>query len=417
MATAAVERTLQVDTPEAYSFLYDPPLGSVRYRGAWGGRGAARSWSFARALLVLGLSAPLRILCAREWQASIRDSVHRVLSDQIALLELNGSYEIQESAIYGKNGTEFLFKGLRRDITAIKSTEGINICWVEEAQSVSDHSWRELIPTIRAPGSEIWITWNTGEEGDATHQRFVVRAEQGLLNGIIRRTSFLDNPWFPDVLRDEEQMSLRTDPEEHAHVWGGEFWRRSKAQVLNGKWVSKEFTPDASWGHPYFGADWGFAHDPTVLVKCWVRDNRLWIEYEAGGIELSEADTEKAFDQIPDARKYLIRADSARPETISAMKKRGFTIEAAPKWSGSVEDGISHLRSYDEIVIHPRCERATREARLWRYKTRAGASGDPHAADAEILPQLVDGNDNCWDASRYALSSLIKRAGGEVFFA
>lgn len=405
---------INVSTPPAFTWLYDPPLGSVRYRVSWGGRGAGRSWQFARATLVHGHTRRLRILCAREWQSSIKDSVHRVLSDQIQRLGLGGFYTVKESSIVGANGTEFIFKGLRRDISAIKSTEGVDICWVEEAQSVSDHSWRELIPTIRADGSEIWVTFNTGAEDDPTYQRFVAPTLREharydpLFNGIVRKTSYDDNPWLPAVLVEERAKSLRTDPEEHAHVWDGEFWKRSKAQVLNGKWVQREFTPDASWGHPYFGADWGFANDPTVLVKLWVRDSRLWVEYDVGGVELDEAATERAFDTVPGSRDYLIRADSARPETIAAIRKRGFKIEPAPKWTGSVEDGISHLRSYEEIVIHPRCTRAIQEARLWKYKTRPGASGDPHAADAEILPALVDGNDNVWDASRYGLAPLIK---------
>jgi len=407
---------LELETPEAFGFLYDPPLGSVRYRVSWGGRGAGRSWQFARALLVHGLAQPLRILCAREWQSSIKDSVHRVLSDQIAALGLNDHYRIQGRSIAGTNGTEFIFKGLRRDIATIKSTEGINLCWVEEGQTASDHSWRELTPTIRADGSEIWVTFNTGAGNDPTYLRLVAPTipehplYDPLFNGIVRKTSYRDNRFLPRVLKDEERATYRRDSEEHAHVWGGDFWRRSKAQVLNGKWRVMEFTPDESWGHPYFGADWGFAHDPTVLMKLWVRDSRLWIEYEAGGIELDEADTERAFDTIPGSRDYLIRADSARPETIAAMRKRRFRIEAAPKWEGSVKDGISHLRSYEEIVIHPRCTRTIQEARLWRYKTRPGASGDAHAADAEILPALVDGNDNTWDASRYALAPLIKPA-------
>lgn len=414
---AAVEDlspTVDIDTPAAYEFLYDPPFGSVRYRVCYGGRGAARSWQFARALLTHGIAQPLRILCAREWQTSIADSVHRVLSDQIKRLGIWNHYEVQDKAIRGANGTEFIFKGLRRDIGSIKSTEGIDVCWVEEGQSVSDRSWRELTPTIRKNGSEIWVTFNTGDENDATYVRLVAPTIRDhprydpTFRGIVRKTTYADNPWLPDVLKADEESSRRTDPEEHAHIWGGDFWRRSRVHVLNGKWVQREFTPDASWGDPYFGADWGFANDPTVLVKLWIRDSRLWVEYAEGGVELDEAATVRAFDSVPDSRKYLIRADNARPETIAAIRKRGFRIEGAPKWTGSVEDGISHLRSYDAIVIHPQATRAVANARLWRYKTRAGASGDPHAADAEVLPTLVDGNDDCWDAARYALVSLIR---------
>lgn len=403
------ELVLNVPTPAAYAFLYNPPLGAVRYRIAWGGRGAGRSWNFGRALLVHGTERPLRILCAREWQNSIKDSVHRVLSDQIAALGLTGVYRIQEQGIFGTNGTEFLFKGLRRDIGAIKSTEGIDICWVEEGQSVSDHSWRELTPTIRAPGSEIWVTFNTGDEDDATYKRLVKpTGGKDSHDRLVRRTSFKDNPWLPDVLKAEEQESLRTDPEEHAHIWKGEFWRRSKTQVLAGKWKVADFVPGENWGHPYYGADFGFANDPAVIVKVWVRDNCLYVEHEAGGLELGEPELAEAYDTIPDVRDYTVRADAARPDTISAMCKRGFTMVAAPKGEGSVKDGISHLRSYDQIIIHPRCTRAINEARLWRYKTRPGASGDPHAPDAEVLPVLVPGNDNIWDAVRYALAELIR---------
>lgn len=395
--------TLSVPTPAAFGYLFDPPLGALRYRGAYGGRGSAKSWQFARALLVHGVAQPLRILCAREYQASIRDSVHRVLADQIELLGLGNLYTIQESAILGSNGTEFLFKGLRRDIAQIKSTEGIDVAWVEEAEAVSDHSWRVLIPTIRKPGSEIWVSFNPALESDATYQRFVAKPPE---RSAIRSVSYRDNPYFPAVLREEADALLRADPEAFAHVWGGKPWARSDAQVLAGKWRVAEFTPGEGWQGPYFGADWGFAHDPTTLVRLWTHDGRLYLEHEAGGVQLDTDATVRAFDEVPDSRRYAIRADSARPETIAEMKKRGFRTEAAPKWSGSVQDGIQHLRSYTDIVIHPRCKRAIEEARLWRYKT------DPRTE--EVLPHLVAGNDHIWDAVRYALAPLIKK-GPSVF--
>ena len=394
---------LNVKTPKAFAFLFTPQLGGVRYRIAFGGRGSAKSWQFARALLVHGLSQPLRILCAREYQASIRDSVHRVLADQVTRLGLDEFYAIQESAILGANGTEFLFKGLRRDIAQIKSTEGIDICWVEEAEAVSDTSWRTLIPTIRKDSSEIWVTFNPAMESDSTYQRFIVKTPE---RAIVRKVSYRDNPWFPSVLKQEADALLRADPEAYEHVWGGKPWARSDAQVLAGKWRVMDFVPDKNWQGPYFGADWGFAHDPTTLIKCWTFDNRLYIEHEAGGIQLDTDATVRAFDTVPDSRAYVIRADSARPETIAEMKKRGFRTEAAPKWSGSVQDGIQHLRSYTDIVIHPRCKRTIDEARLWRYKTDARTE--------EVLPHLVDGNDHAWDAIRYALSPLIKK-GPSVF--
>lgn len=395
--------SLNVKTPPAFTFLYDPPLGAIRYRVAYGGRGSAKSWQFARAALIYGVKAPLRILCAREYQASIRDSVHRVLADQITRLGLEAFYTIQESAIIGANGTEFLFKGLRRDIAQIKSTEGIDVCWVEEAESVSDTSWRTLVPTIRKPASEIWVTFNPALESDSTYQRFIVNTPERC---VIKKVTYEDNPWFPEVLKLEAEALKRADPEAYAHVWQGQAWSRSDAQVLSGKWRVMDFEPQPNWQGPYFGADWGFARDATALVKCYTYDNVLYIDNEAGGIQLDSDATARAFDTIPDSRKYVIRADSARPETIAEMRKRGFRTESAPKWSGSVQDGIQHLRSYLDIVIHPRCKRAIEEARLWRYKT------DPRTD--EVLPHLVSGNDHVWDAVRYALSPLIKK-GPSVF--
>lgn len=389
---------LNLETPLAFGYLFDPPLGETRYRVAYGGRGSAKSWQFARALLVHGLSRPLRILCAREYQASIKDSVHRVLADQITRLGLEGSYTVQEASIIGKNGTEFLFKGLKRDISQIKSTEGIDICWIEEAEAVSDHSWKILTPTIRKDGSEIWVTFNPALESDPTYQLFVAKPTD---RAIVRYVTYDDNPWFPDVLRAEADEMFLTDPEAHAHVWRGKPWARSDAQVLAGKWQVMNFEPTDQWHGPYFGADWGFAKDPTSLIKCWVHDNTLYIEWEISGAQMDFDATERAFDRIPDSRKYVIRSDSARPETIAEMKKRGFRTEPAPKWSGSIEDGITHLRSYAAIVIHPRCPRTIEEARLWRYKT------DPRTED--VLPVLKPGNDHCMDALRYALAPLIRK--------
>jgi phage terminase large subunit len=393
---------LNVPTPKAFGPLFTS-LGTYRYRVYYGGRGSAKSWQFARALLVHGLTAPIRVLCSREYQASIRDSVHRVLADQVSILGLTKAYTVQEGAILGHNGTEFIFKGLKRDIAQIKSTEGIDVCWVEEAEAVSDASWRTLIPTIRKPGSEIWVSFNPALADDPTYARFVTSQPD---RAVVRKVSWQDNPWFPDVLREEAEALLRADPEAYAHVWGGEPWQRSDAQVLAGKWRVAEFAPEDHWGAPLYGADWGFAQDPTVLLRCYVHDNRLWVEHEAGGIQLDTDATVRAFDSVPSSRDHTIRADSARPETIAELKKRGFRIIGADKWSGSVEDGIQHLRSYHEIVIHPRCKRTIEEARLYRYKT------DPRTDD--VLPKVMDAHNHAMDALRYALGPLIKK-GPSVF--
>lgn len=407
-ATPDIATKVRIKIPAAFRFLLDPPRGTVRYRGAYSGRGAAKSWSFARCLLLHGVQEPLRILCVREYQSSIRDSVHRLLADQIEAMELSGFYEVQKTAITGLNGTEFLFKGLRHDIKEIKSTEGIDLCWVEEAEAVSDASWDVLIPTVRRPRSEIWVSFNPALATDPTYQRFVDSTSRRFMatpdRAIIRRVDYRTNPWLPAELRAEAEELRRRDPEAYATIWGGEPWTRSDTQVLAGKYIVAEFTPQAGWQGPYFGADWGFARDPTQLVRMWTGDSRLWIEYETGGVQLDMDETARRFREIPGASEYVIRGDAARPETIHEMVRRGFRVEAAPKWEGSVKDGIAHLRSYESIVIHPRCPRAIQDARLWRYKT------DPRTGD--VLPKLHEGNDHTWDAVRYGLAPIIRRAGG-----
>lgn len=396
--------SVAVEIPAAFQFLFDPPLGELRYRGAYGGRGGAKSWNFARALLIHGAQRPLRILCGREYQASIRESVHHLLAAQIDQMGLAALYEVQQSGIFGTNGTEFLFKGFKRDVAQIKSTEAVDILWVEEAQSVSKESWDTLIPTIRKPGSEIWLTWNPALETDPTHQRFIVNPPP---RSIIQKVTYLDNPWLPDVLDEEQRTLAERDPEGHAHVWGGETWSRSDAEVLAGKWRVEAFEPAAHWQGPYFGADYGFANDPTVLDKLWIADNRLYLEYAEGAPQMDLDAIERKWREVPDALKYVIRADAARPETSNELRKRGFRVESAPKWTGSVEDGIAHLRSYEAIVIHPRCTRAITEARLWRYKV------DPRTGD--VLPVLQDGNEHVWDAARYGLAPLIKQGSRPRF--
>lgn len=386
-----------------------PPLGQYRYRVAYGGRGSGKSWSFARALLLRAREAPLRILCARELQVSIRDSVHRLLSDQIAELGFGAEFTVQQAGIRHACGSEFLFKGLRHNVDDIKSTEGIDICWIEEAEKVSDASWRVLIPTVRKDASEIWVTFNPAQETDPTWQRLVAHPPP---RTIARKVSWRDNPWLPEVLREEAEHLRRVDPDAFDHVWGGDFWSRSDAQVFAGKWRLMEFTPKSDWDGPYYGADWGFAADPTVLVRLWIADRRLWIEYAKGATQWETEDIPALWEEaVPGCREHVIRADSSRPETISAMVRAGFRVQGAKKWSGSVEDGIRHIRQdYDEIIIHPAtAAMMEQEAKLYRYATDR-VTGD-------VLPKIIDAHNHGWDAVRYALDPMVRKRAEPFAFA
>jgi phage terminase large subunit len=219
---------IEAAIPEKLEFLFQPH----RYKVAHGGRGGAKSWAFADALLIQGLQAPLRILCAREIQKSMRESVHQLLRDRIEALELESFYQPLNDEIRGKNGTLFLFAGLRHNIDNIKSKEGIDRVWVEEAQNVSKHSWETLIPTIRKEGSEIWISFNPELDTDETYKRFVLNPPK---SAIVAKVNWSDNPWFPKVLRDEKDDLKRRDPVAYLTVWEGHC-----RQVLDGAIYAQE---------------------------------------------------------------------------------------------------------------------------------------------------------------------------------
>lgn len=348
---------------------------------------------------VRGYAEPLRILCARELQNSLKDSVHAEVAAAIQSHPwLADHYEIGESYIRGRNGTEYLFKGLRHNYQQIKSTSGVNICWVEEAETVSEQSWKNLTPTIRAPGSEIWLTWNPESEDSPTNHRFILDPPP---NSKLAKLNYNDNPWFPQELEEERQNDLRRDPDYYAHVWEGECVTRTDAQILGGKWKIEEFQPGKDWNGPYYGLDFGFAQDPAAAVKCWIHDQRLWIEHEGGKIGLELDDTAAYMrERLPGMDKHVIRADNARPESISYLRRHGMPqMVGVKKGPGSVEDGIRYLRSFRDIVIHPRCEETARECRLYSYKIDR-MSGD-------ILPIPLDLNNHYIDATRYALEPMI----------
>lgn len=201
--------------PSKLKFLFEPN----RYKVAYGGRGSGKSWGFARALLMQGTEKPMRILCAREIQKSIKQSVHTLLKDQIQALGLGQFYEVVETAIRGINGTEFTFAGLATNtVESIKSFEGVDIVWIEEAQTVSKRSYDILIPTIRKPGSEIWVTFNPYMDTDDTYKRFIINKPN---DAVVVKMNYNDNPWFPDVLERERARCKANNPEDYDNIWEG----------------------------------------------------------------------------------------------------------------------------------------------------------------------------------------------------
>ena len=389
------EQPLQV--PPAYGFLFRPK----RYKCAFGGRGSAKSWSFARALIALAYTRKLRILCVREFQSSIADSVMRLLADQITDLGLAPWFDVQQKSIVCRlTGSEFLFKGLRHNVQEIKSTEAVDICWCEEAQSISADSWQVLIPTIRKDGSEIWVSFNPFEVGDPTYVRFVLTANP---DAIVVKTGWEDNPAFPSVLDKERRYMLATDPEAYEWVWGGHPRTISDAIIFKGRVSVETFeTPeDARFFH---GVDWGFSVDPTALTRSYINDNTLFVDAEAYGHGVEFEELPGLFDQVPTSRDWPIFADNSRPETISFMRRQGFGISPADKWPGCVEDGIAHLKGFKKIVVHERCSHTAQEFRLYSYKQDAKTK--------DVLPVIVSKHDHAIDSLRYGLNGYIQSRGG-----
>jgi len=390
-----------VELPTKLVPLFTHARGSMRYRGAKGGRGSGKSFTFALMAAIWGYAEPLRILATRELQVSIKESFHAEVKHAIESLPwLAAHYDVGESYIRGANGTDFIFKGLRHNISSIKSMAQIDLCIIEEAEDVPESSWRDLLPTIRAPRSEIWVIWNPRLDGSPVDKRFVKSTPP---NSKIITLNHDDNPWFPEVLNAQRRYDqANMDPALYAHIWEGAYLTNSNAQVLAGKVRVEDFTPEPDWHGPYLGADWGFSQDPTTAIKAWVAGRLLYVEHEAYKVGLEIDQTADFITQrIPGIEAYTIRADSARPETISYLKRHGLPrLEGVKKWPGSVQDGIAHLRSYDEIIIHPRCKETIQETRLYSYKVDKLSS--------DILPEIVDANNHCIDALRYAIGPLIK---------
>lgn len=366
---------------------------------------AVRAYMFAEA----GVSGV--ILGAREYMNSLSESSMEEIKQAIRSVPwLDAYFEIGEQYIRTKNRrVSYVFAGLRHNLDSIKSKARILIAWVDEAESVSEVAWQKLAPTVREQGSEIWVTWNPEKDGSPTDKRF---RKEPPPNSKVVELNYSDNPWFPEVLDQERRADRdRLDDQTYAWVWDGAYRENSDAQILSGKYRVAEFEPQPSWDGPYFGLDWGFSQDPTAGVKCWVGDGRLWIEYEAGKVGLENDDiADYVIQRLPGIEQHTVRADSARPETISHVKSKGRDgkrqclpkLESVEKWKGSVEDGIAHLRGYKEIVIHERCTQVLREARLYSYKVDR-KSGD-------VLTDIVDANNHYIDALRYALGPLIKRS-------
>ena len=335
-------------------------------------------------------------VCVREIQKSLNQSVKRLLELKIEELNAGEFFEIQDAVIKSTRGNgRIIFQGMQNHTAdSIKSLEGYDRAWVEEAQSLSQQSLDLLRPTIRKPGSELWFTWNPRNENDPVN--WLLRGDNPPPKSTVIEVNYQQNPWFPDVLKDEMEYDMRRDPDKFQHVWRGAYLQNSQSRVFR-NWCIEEFdAPDDAMFR--LGADWGFSVDPTVLVRCHIVGRKLYVDFEAYMVGCEITDTPDLFMTVPESEKWPIVADSARPETISHMRKNGFPkIMSAVKGPKSVEEGIEWLKSYD-IVVHPRCVHTIDELMLYSYKT------DP--ATNQVLPILEDKKNHVIDALRYACEGV-----------
>ncbi len=408
--TSVTEPVRILDLPVARAFV--PFLAPARYKGAWGGRGSAKSHEFAKNLLKRCVERPgTRAVCVREVQRSLEQSVKRLLDDKIEAFALESHFRSTNVRIETPGDGLIIFQGMQ-DHTAdsIKSLEGFDIAWVEEAQNLSERSLTLLRPTIREPGSEIWFTWNPRNATDPVD--VLLRGPNAPPDAIVVGVTYRDNPWFPEVLRREMEWDRRRDPEKYQHVWLGGYERHSEARVFK-NWKVEEFEapPGAVF---YWGADWGFSVDPSTLVRCYLVGRTLCIDHERYRIGVEIDHLPAFFDSMvcgcepprpcshpelhAEARKWTIVADSARPETISYLNRNGYPrMVPAKKGTGSVEEGVIFLQGFD-IIVHPRCVHTIDELTSYSYKTDAAGN---------VTPVLADKKNHIIDPLRYAMEELM----------
>jgi phage terminase large subunit len=409
---------MNAEFPEKLRFLFQPK----RYKVARGGRGSGKSWGFARALLVLGAKTKLRILCTREVQKSIKDSVHKLLSDQVQNLGLGPFYEVLETTIRGKNGTEFLFAGLsNQTIDSIKSFEGVDYCWVEEGQNITRNSWKILIPTIRKDGSEIWVTFNPNLDDDETYKRFVVDPPSDCESIEI---NWRDNPFFTDVSNKTRLDDLRLlDPDEYQNVWEGKcraavegaiYANEIRDAIEAGRVCNVPYDPKLKL-HVILDLGWNDKmavilaqrHLSEVRIPEYLEYDHVTLDWLSGELKMRRANWGKMFLPHDGGHGNFITGESA----VKTMQKLGWDV---PTTQGGkfgipnipVETGIKQARMLFPRVYFDKTKAALLVSRLKRYKRNVPTTTDEPSAPVHDI------NSHGADDFRY-LSLVVPQMGNE----
>ncbi len=388
-------KALEINTPAWGVPLLEPK----RYKGAFGGRGSGKSHFFAEMMIEKALMKPgFKAVGIREIQKSIQFSVKELLVSKIKQFGVEHYFDIQDKMIKTPGNGMIIFQGMQNHTSdSIKSLEGFDVFWAEEAQSLSHMSLKKLRPTLRAAGSEFWATYNPQNADDAI-DTFLRHPD--VINDpdfCVVRVNWSDNPWFPRELELERQIDLKRNKDDYAWIWEGEYLSRSEALVFH-NWKVEEFEAPAT-ARFFFGADFGFK-DPATLIRLFVEDKTIYIDYDAYRVQCPIEELPALYSSIPESTDWQVRADSSRPDTIKYLQDHGFPkMVPCTKGANSIKEGVEFLQSYD-IVIHPRCKHTIQEFSRYKYKV------DPKTE--QILNVFEDTENHIIDPCRYALEMLRK---------
>ena len=389
-----------IQIPEAFSELFTP----MTYKVYYGGRDGAKSYTFAEVLLIKAAEKKMKILCVREYMSSIKDSVKSTLDEMIEYMDMGYFYKSTQNSIVGINGTEFIFAGIKLNVNNIKSTNNVDIAWVEEANTLSVLSWDILLPTIRKEGSEVWVSFNPYQVKDPVWQMWI---ENEMPNSIVRKVTYRDNPFSSQKSKNDRAYDRKHDPDKYQHKWEGNPLTISDAVIFKNKFEIDRFEApeDAVF---YLGLDLGFSVDPLAFIRCYIdHDNRKLYIDKAGSSTGVDIDDTPAFLEsiIPDCKKWMITADNARPEIISYLKKKGFRVRASKKGAGSIIEGIEYIKNYTTI-IHESLKGVIHEFSTHQYKV--------DRMSGEITPTIEDKNNHYIDALRYSTEKLRRKQSYSV---
>jgi phage terminase large subunit len=391
------------------------------YKIFYGGRAGIKSWELARASVFYCREYGSRILYCREIQNSIKESSYKLIKDTIYRLGIEDEFYFKNDSIEHRGtGGHYFFKGLWNNEDSLKSTEGVDICIVEEAQSISWTSYEYLDPTIRKAGAELWASMNPFSSDEPFYVNFIsgidVRREDPVKmpapkNSFVTKTSWRDNPWFIGSRLFDQMVRMRKyDYDNYLHIWEGEPRTNSSASILGDKVEIRDFT-SPEWGvtEYFYGVDWGFSTDPTCLIRSFEYDDCLYIDHEAYRNRVETNELPALLMQVPRACDSIISADNARPEHVSYCRRNGLRrMVSCRKWSGSIEDGISHLRSYKKIYIHNRCKNTIKDFKGYSFAVDKKTS--------IVTNKILDLNNHAVDAVRYSLERKIMARSNKITY-